>query len=186
MDCFMCLCRFFSQPLCILQWHVPNFLFTQTRPSTRTAQIRQHQNTRIQTRQDPHKRPDSPFSWTLFHISIPRPTSRHKEIHIWLKDWVNPLRNQYVDPSDKRGPVRGVIQILCLNFKAWYVAISEGSRVVVGISTRGQSLVAISLLSCRCLKPVSPVGIYPLQGHIKLVLIWYQEQCISCEKLPHQ
>ena len=33
-----------------------------------------------------------------------------------------------------KGPVRGVIQVPRLNFKAWYVAISEGSRVAVGIS----------------------------------------------------
>ena len=43
-----------------------------------------------------------------------------------------------------RGPVRGVVHVLRLNFKAWYVAISGGSRVVVGISTRRQSLVTIS------------------------------------------
>ena len=48
------------------------------------------------------------------------------------------------DTSHFKGPVKGVIHVLSLIFKAWYVAISEGSRVVVGISTRHQSLVAIS------------------------------------------
>ena len=39
----------------------------------------------------------------------------------------------------------GVIRVLHLNFKAWYVAISEGSRVIVGISTRHRSLVTLSV-----------------------------------------
>ena len=54
------------------------------------------------------------------------------------------------------------------NFKAWYVAILEGFRVVVRISTRCQSLVTISLLSCRCFKAVLLVGIYPLRGPISM------------------
>ena len=50
----------------------------------------------------------------------------------WLIDWLI-------------GPCKGgYIHVLHLNFKAWYVAISEGSCVVVRISTRNQSLVAIS------------------------------------------
>ena len=41
-------------------------------------------------------------------------------------------------------PLRGVIHVLSLNFKTWYVALLEGSRVIVGISTRHQLLVTIS------------------------------------------
>ena len=33
--------------------------------------------------------------------------------------------------TQTQGPVRGVIQVPRLNFKPWYVAISEGSRVAV-------------------------------------------------------
>ena len=41
---------------------------------------------------------------------------------------------QIVGPA----PVRGVVHVLHLNFKAWYVANLEGSCFVVGISTGRQ------------------------------------------------
>ena len=51
----------------------------------------------------------------------------------WGEFWppIRPL----ISIPEINGPVRGVIQVSRLYFKAWYVAISEGSHVVVGIST---------------------------------------------------
>ena len=59
------------------------------------------------------------------------------------------------------GPVRGGLYVPRLNFKPSHVAISEGSHVAVGILSSGLSFVVISAPSCRRLRAVSSVGIYP-------------------------
>ena len=42
--------------------------------------------------------------------------------------------------GNKRGPVRGGLYVPCLNFKPFYVAISEGSHVDVEISSKATDI----------------------------------------------
>ena len=46
----------------------------------------------------------------------------------------------FEDLSQKRGPVRGGLYVPRLNFKPFHVAISEGSHVAVGVSSKATDI----------------------------------------------